>query len=309
MGLHHGGYVYNAGTATISSFGGVGVYITGGAGTIFNAGNILNAGGTHNAIDLLTGGHLTNAPTGTISSSADVGVYIKGAAGTVVNAGQISAGGTHTGVNLHNGGSVTNQVGGTISSTYGFGVYLTGGVGSVLNAGLITSPNGTQSAVHLHQGGYVSNAVTGTIDGTGHVGLYIGGSVGTFGGSAGTVINAGHIYGGATGPGVELGKGGLISNAATGVIFSADHSGIYVIGAAARVFNAGSITDGGTSGSGGVALEAGGGYVNNASTGTITGVQKDGVFISGGAGTVTNAGVITSGRLMRCCSRPVSRTG
>lgn len=88
-----GGLVTNAATGTISSLGDIGVYITGGVGTVLNAGTIVSAaGGGHRAVFLQAGGDVTNAQTGTINSNGVYGIQISGGAGTVSNAGTISGG-------------------------------------------------------------------------------------------------------------------------------------------------------------------------------------------------------------------------
>ena len=98
--------------------------------------------------------------------------------------------------------------------------------------------------------------------------------------------NAGIVSGGgpSTSFGIDLRAGGTITNSGQ---ISGSHYGVRIQGATGTVTNTGSIT----SGSDGVVLFAGG-SVSNAAGGLITGTLNAGVYVSGGAATVTNAGTI-----------------
>jgi hypothetical protein len=97
----------------------IGVYVTGGLGTVTNAGSIQSYG-THSAVSLHAGGSVSNS--GVIVGD---GVYITGGPGTVTNAGTIGGGGTAsvqfagTGANvltLQTGSTLTgNAIGSTAS--------------------------------------------------------------------------------------------------------------------------------------------------------------------------------------------------
>src|ERR1017187_808300 len=100
-----------------------GVYITGAAGSVSNAGSIAGANGR--GIDMQAGGAVSNAATGTITGTT-AGIDISGG-GTVTNRGSIAVAGSGTsgGIVLRDGGQVSNAGTGNISST-GFGIYITG---------------------------------------------------------------------------------------------------------------------------------------------------------------------------------------
>jgi hypothetical protein len=215
--LTAGGSVANEAGATISGYRGV--EISGGVGTVTNAGTIIGAGYFGYGVFFRPGspGSVTNEAGGTISAS--YGVFLLNG-GTVTNAGKISAG--RRGVAIYGGvGSVINEAGGTISannpvfgdgvncdtvtneagatiSAYGqrgaVGVSANPGPAAIENYGNIVS-NG--NGVGTFYGGVVNNAKGGTISGANDVGSYDGGVlflVGV-GGRAGVVTNAGAISG------------------------------------------------------------------------------------------------------------------
>jgi T5SS/PEP-CTERM-associated repeat protein len=107
-------------------------------------------------------------------------------------------------------------------------------------------------------------------------------------GSAGTVVNAGILTGGATGTGIYLADGGTVINQANAQIQSGD-DGVTTQGSAAVVTNAGIIN----AGIGGAAVDLfAGGTVANLAGGTLTGDW--GISIQGAANnSVVNDGVIT----------------
>jgi hypothetical protein len=282
-------------------------------------------------IKLTTGGTVTN-PFGKTITGYNYGVEIYGGTGAVTNKGTIAAtakysrgviledGGTVTnsglitgggeGVRLEAGGVVINQAGGTIDN-----VYILGGTGAVKNAGKITH------GVWLQTMSTVSNAAGATItgyDSSGYgVGLHAGGSVTNAGKIAGKYVgveadDGGVITNKATGtikghyagilmgfPGQPNGGGGSLTNAKGGAIDG--ESGVIAGGGVATVTNAGSIV-GATSVTitkkgitltlgDGVSLSAGGSVTNQAG-GSIKGARY-GVYVSGAAGAVTNAGTIS----------------
>jgi uncharacterized protein with beta-barrel porin domain len=222
-------------------------------------------------------------PTTTITAT---GTAILGGASkayTLVNTGTISGtGDSGTGVNLQDGGTITNQ--GTLATIYGgnVGVSIVG-PGTVTNAGTITAHNDT--AVQLNNGGLVTNEGTlATIHG-GDFGVYVRGGTGT-------VIN----YGTITGPGntgVQLASGGKVSNDGSRATIYGGFNGIFISGAAGTVTNSGTVISPtiGSAINGSVELTQGGIVKNQGSLATISGGHV-GVYIYGGAGTVTNSGTI-----------------
>ncbi len=284
---------------------------------ITNAGSITGPSG--DGVQLTAGGTVSNQKGGTITGN-NVGIYISGAAGTVTNSGSVT-GQNGFGVWLRAGGSVDNKAGATItgSGTY-FATVSLDGYGVVTNAGGIYATGNNLSGVALHQGGgKVINSGTVKVSGQdmSGVNLHYGGAVtntGTIYGSGsnlagvalaagGTVTNSGSIDAkGTITSGIDLDEGGTVTNLARGTISGESgvrESGLYEAGgAAATVTNAGSIT--GTTATtvnsteifgDGVGLWAGGTVTNDAG-GSITGARY-GVYITGGAGSVTNAGTIS----------------
>lgn len=89
---------------------------------------------------------------------------------------------------------------------------------------------------------------------------------------------------------IYLTAGGTVTNNSTGVITSANGTGIYISGATGQVINSGSITGQGGEGRSGVYLNNGG-SVSNLSGGTITHEGTAVTIYSGG--TLNNAGTLT----------------
>jgi hypothetical protein len=267
--LSAGGYLSNASTGTITAAAdttSAAMYVTGGLGTLINAGQMLAPG---NNVDFKAGGIVTNRSTGTISSSGGSGIYVAGTSGSVVNYGRILSA-LGTAVNFLSGGIVTNQSTGTISGGgTGVGIVATGGVGTVVNAGTISGGGkfaavfvnggaGTvinsgeliapQSvAVELKAGGSVTNQSAGTISGK-YPGVIMYGA-------PGTVVNFGKLVSSLSDT-VLLEVGGTVTNQSTGTIAS-NVGGVAIIGAGATVVDAGTIS-GGT----GDAVFLGSGFTN-----------------------------------------------
>jgi hypothetical protein len=244
--------VFDAGGVVTNQPGGVisgntdGVYMTGGAGAVVNAGTITSerfSSATY-GVDLRSGGIIINQAGGSISG--EFGVLVKGGAGTVVNAGTIGQA-LYSGVRLLSTGDVTNQYHGAISGGTQ-GIVIAGGEGSVANAGQIA---GGASGVVLGYGGSLTNASGATVTG-GRFGIYIGSD-------PGTVTNSGDIVatlvsGGAPPVAVELNAGGSVSNTASGTIVG--RVGVDLPGGGALT-NAGTII-----GTGGTAVSFGGSGAN-----------------------------------------------
>ena len=324
--LNAGGTVINNAGGTISGYGtsGAAIFISGGMAAITNNGSL--TGNQHEGVLIQAGGTVTNGATGVISAQ-DAGVFTKIQSGNVSNYGQISGTGPQgTGVYLENNGSVTNATGASITGAK-FGAFIEGGAGTLTNYGTIVG--GQYDGVIMGLGGTVTNAAGGSIRGvtggvygkyraavtvtnsgsiatTGTTGAAIdladGGTFtnnvgGTVSGAdhgvfivqaAGTVNNTGSISGSRY-HGVHLGAGGTAVNAA----------GATVIGGTAGVY-VGKAPNGSVSNAGVIMATASGAPEPiwrtaapsaNGAGGSISG-GGFGVFITGAAGAVTNAGTI-----------------
>jgi hypothetical protein len=264
------------------------VYGPSAAYTIINAGTVYDSATNSVGIKLSRGGTIINTGSTAMIGAASVGVKVLNAAAYISNAGTIRG---NQGVLLNAGGTITNNQGATI---YGTSNGIQAGVVTITNLGTISSgPTITSTAIELEGNGLVSNASTGTIIGGAGIAAF-GGDAGLLAGTAGnsTIFNSGLISG-TQGSGINLTDSGLVSNAVHGTIDGADY-GVSAISFAATVSNAGLIASETNSLFVGVTLNAGG-VVSNASTGSIYGVA-----ISGGAGTVYNAGYLgLSGRALK----------
>ena len=283
--LFSGGSVTNEGTGRITGDR-YGLYISSSAGTVTNQGQIEATATTptyftdsSNVVLALAesgvlfgaGGSVTNLPGGTISGLLN-GVMINGGLGTVSNAGILAGTGAvltyasyygeivgfrrTAGVYLSEGGTVTNAAGGAISGLV-YGVAAITGAGTVTNAGSIGNNDPAFGAgVALESGGSVTNTTSGAAVGT------ITGSLNgvTIGGTPGIVFNAGVIEGTGTGLlNATYGSSGQVESFLPG-------GGVY-------------LSDGGS--------------VTNASGAVISDLVY-GVLVTGGIGTVVNAGSIAS---------------
>jgi uncharacterized protein with beta-barrel porin domain len=302
VALRGGGTLTNSGNVSGTASYGFATVVTGGAGSVTNSGNI---SGASFGVVLTGGGSVTNQAGGAITSHRD-GVVIEGASGNITNAGTITDSSTAiTGVAaiLMNGGTITNEAGGVLTGAtgaYGKAAF------TLTNAGTITGK--VNPGVSMFAGGTMNNQAGGVITGA-STGVYArGGST--------SVTNAGTISG-TSWNGVGLFGGGSVANAAGGRI-SGGNYGVYITGGDGSVTNAGSIT-GVSTGVGlaatnasvdnsgsivstgkygfGVYLKGHGGSVTNEAGSYIASTAstgRTGVAITGGAGTVTNSGVILS---------------
>ncbi len=300
------------------------VAIGGGSGLVTNIGQI---NGGNLGVEESDGGSVVNAPSATIKGA--LGVHIFGGAGNVRNLGTINAGASGTAVALPAGfinvlaiypgstlvGTVTggNTIGGTATSVLQLGTNgaigtLTGFgtkylnftsiyevpsaswvIGATIPTGMTLTDDGT-----LDNLGVVHTTVTlgSGADLTNSGGAVISGA--TYGvydrAGPGTVVNNGQIT--ATSQfsyGVWLNRGGALTNQAQGVISARE--GAYIGGSTqATVVNAGQIL--GSIPGNGDGLRLRQGTVTNLS-GTISGAN--GIDITNGAGTITNAGTIAGG--------------
>ena len=256
-------------TAQIEAAGGIFIY--GGAGKVTNFGTIKNTASFDN-IALAAGGTVTNGTslsTAALITGPALGVYIDDGSGTVTNFGTIIG---SAGVSLDDGGQVTNgqsgSTAGLIVGTTGDTVAIAGTAGTIVNFGTIQETTGAVATVALSAGGTVANGAVGAtsalITGPG-IGIYVNNN-------PGTVTNFGRIAATSTtsGNGIFLDDGGTVTNFGTVQNADTSNSGVYFHG---------------------------GGVVTNGKTGTSVGLisgANNGVAFRGGAGTVTNAGSITS---------------
>jgi hypothetical protein len=223
-----GGSIVGLGAAGHGDASGAGVFITGDAGTVANAGQIR---GTGYGVALDAGGRVTN--TGSIVGGED-GVKIQGGIGTVANSGSIVAT-LDDGIALFAGGTVTNAAGGRIVSgpdVAGAGIFITNAPGAIDNSGII---QGTKFGALLASGS-VTNHAGGSISGS-TAGV-------AFNVAAGTVVNAGHISAsGSGGAGTDLEAGGSVRNAA-GASISGTQVGVFITGGSGTIANAGTLSGG-----------------------------------------------------------------
>jgi T5SS/PEP-CTERM-associated repeat protein len=224
-----------------------------------------------------TGASLSNQGTLTISGQLSVG-------GTMTNAGSVSGG-----ITLGNGASFANQSGASVSAN-GDALYSTGAAATIVNAGKMTG--GFGAGLRLNVGGSVTNQAGGLITSAFDTGLYSGFS----GASAGTVVNAGTILGGASEAsiaGLKLIGGGTLDNQTGGLIAGAYIAALLGQGIG-TVTNAGEILGGATGHALGLSLGSGG-SIANLTGGIISGGQYVALRVGGAAGTLVNAGQISGG--------------
>jgi hypothetical protein len=244
--LRAGGGIGNSGSI---AGGDIGVYITGGVGSVSNTGAIVSVNDANYGVLLEAGGAVANNGAGYISG----GIEIKGTAGFVGNSGTI-VDRIGDGVRLRLGGAVIDY--GTIASaadgielgaagsvgigTAGLvtasalGVYFNG-VGFVTNQGKIESSG--LYGIDLNQGGEVLNAATAYIRG------------GIEGNTAAVIVSNYGTVAGVGGDGVKMAAGGTVVNAGTisGAVY-----GIYLGGSGSNllVLERGYSVSGGILGSG-----------------------------------------------------------
>ena len=219
---------------------------------------------------------LAGSYTGVFNLVAPVTTPRRGIAAT----GYLQAGLMSAGVNTY---TIVNN-GGIHGTTYG--ISLAGG-GVVTNAALITNSVSTTTGegIVLGSGGKVTNDAGASI--IGYYGVVVKGQ-------AGTVNNQGLIQGGGK-YGVELTKGGLLTNGATTdttATLRGGTAGLWA-GVSSTVRNFGTIVSNGTSGVG--AYFKAGGLVNNGSASDTTAIVQGshiGVEVLAGSGTVISYGTV-----------------
>ena len=180
------------------------------------------------------------------------------------------------------GGMVVNNTSGHITGG-STGVYVKyRAAGTVTNSGSIAGTATSSTGVDLAAGGSLTNNMSGSI--TGNTTGVFSGSTAATGSAAATISNAGNILG-VSADGVDLSKGGSVTNLAGGTI-TGGSNGVYVnTGSSGTVTNSGSITATTSPTGAGVDLGGGGSVTNNG--GSISG-GGFGVFATGALATVTN---------------------
>ena len=309
--LFRGGYISNASGATLYG-GSVGIQDLDVAATIVNAGSI--AGATVFGVELDQGGRLTNRSTGTIVGGT-YGILANHAAATIVNAGYIK--GTSADAVLFATGQTNRLViapGASFSgivdggNTAGATAVSTLELASAASAGTLTGigaqfihfaqttidagAHWTLSGANTLASGYTmtnagvlieSGTLTndGSIDGSGTIVLTAGATIVGGGAIAGTetIIQA---YG------TAIAGAASVTNAVATTLLGG--SGGVSIGGLGTIDNSGTLTG---LYNVGATLNAGG-FVTNAASGTISGLNY-GVRITGDTGTVINAGSIGAG--------------
>ena len=303
-----GGSVTNAATGVISAgFNGINFSVND-AGTLFNAG-LISGGGQ--ALLLQGGGYVSNSSTGTLTGGHGILVDNPRAA-TIVNAGLIAGGysdAVQFAANETNrlivdpGASFSGTVdgGNGVASSYASTLELASGASAGKLTGLgtqfidftqttidtgahwtLTAANTLSAGYTLTNAGVLVDSGTLTNDG------YLAGSgtillVGT-----GTIVGTGGIAPTETivqAYGTSIAGAGSVTNAVSTTLLGGS-GGVY-IGGLGTIDNSGTLTGLYNVG----ATLAAGGYVSNAATGTISGLNY-GLRISGGTGSLVNAGKI-----------------
>ena len=258
-----------------------------------------------NTVTLTGGYYLYNSPLGLINVSGTA-VLGTGTPNAVTNAGTIEGTGTAgIGIDLTSGGSVVNGPSGAtpaLISGGAFGITITGAAGTVANYGTVSStPAGTTGAgVDLESGGIVVNgafnSTAALISSTRNAVLVNGG--------VGTVENYGTIRSTGTNSTIYLGRGGLITNGASGsnaatIVGNRTAIGISsptsTAGGVGTVVNFGTIQSNSTSTAGVGVYFGQGGMLTNEVGAVITSAQRGDITAKVGAGTVVNYGLIKTG--------------
>ena len=240
----------------------MGVYVLTGPGTVTNRGTISEGSGTGFGVELAAGGTVTNA--GTISGNTAIYFGGSGSNLLVMEPSAVLQGKVVGGVNASNALELAS---GSSAGT------LTGLGTSYRNFEAVTVDSGAAWSL---AGNAIPAGLTLTNDGI----LTMNGAL-----VDGALINAGRI----SGP-VTVGAGGIVTNAANGMITTGAAAEIYGSGGQGAVVNDGNIAG---TGNYGVYLEAGG-RITNAASALISSTNYA-IRINQGAGNVVNDGAIAGG--------------
>ncbi|HLB96465.1 MAG TPA: hypothetical protein VJK90_02320, partial [Acetobacteraceae bacterium] len=245
-----GGAVTNQAGGTIG--GGVGVTISGAAGTVGNAGVIIGALGTAVALaggfsnravlypgasfgGIVSGGNTIGAPVAStleLAGGSGVGT-LTGLAANYIDFAQVTV---DSGASWILNGANTVAGGMTLSDA-----------GTLTEAGALSNAGVIDGSVTLAGGGSLINQSDGVLDGSGFAAVW-----GVTGGAA-TVVNDGRIDPATYG--IYLPGGGTITNV-SGAVIAGNALGVKIGGGAGTVVNAGSIAGGAA------AMVFGSGYAN-----------------------------------------------
>jgi hypothetical protein len=231
---------------------------------------------------------LTVSSTGKVNSTGSGMDSIDGTtptAWTIANDGTVTSTGGSS-ISLAGGGTVHNRPNSSSSASISgsiVGIAVSGAC-TITNSGRVSGNEGIQ----LSTGGSVSNTSTGSITASGTVGGGFAIEAGIYiAHASGAVTNDGAISGSAYG--VAMSGGGSVTNTAS---INGGEDGVVISGDLGTVLNGGQII---ASVDDGIGMFAGG-NVTNAAGALIsgTGTLSAGVFITGGVGSVSNSGRITT---------------
>ena len=284
VSLNAPGSIGNSGIINAANYG---ILANGGAASVDNSGAI-SAG--FDGVSLNQGGQASNS--GTIHGG-HIGLYTGYGLASVSNSGEISASNGDA-VSLYTGGNLTNTATGRLLGGYN-GAFAGGNGAQILNAGLIAAPDAGvyfTGASSLTNSGTIAGGTDGFID-LGHGGVVenrgklTGAVIGARFVANGSLTNSGVISGGTTG--VDLGRAGTLTNAASGVT-TGGNIGLRA-GPGSVIDNAGRIA-------GATGLLANG-AVTITDSGAITAAQGgNAISFNGGASTLTLAtGAVITGAI------------
>ena len=238
-------------------------------GTLTNSGTIQGADGIYS---LVSTGTIDNQAGGWIQGGKAIWID-GGTAGTITNAGTVYGG---RGLSVSAGAgvaTVTNS--GSFLGLGDFAVFASGTLGTLTNSGTFSGTGGIASLSGVDS---LTNQAGGKIEGTSTEGVYVSGTAGTITNAAGATIT-----GATRGVTVDLNTSvASITNA--GTITGATDFALFGFGTLGTLTNSGTF-----SGTGGIAALQGFTSVANQAGGTIEGTAAEAVYVSGSAGTLTNA--------------------
>ncbi len=283
--LAAGGLVTNYGLITgarapIGAGHGAAVTTTETASTIRNFGTIASSATNASVgINLIHGGLIVNGAPGATGARITGSVY-----GIYAGGHLLSGGGTYS----YPSGALTTVANyGTITGGTGFGVAIVAG-GTIANSGTIASTGG--NAVYFRQGGGLTNRAGGLITAN-RTGIFFGNTAGTAD-NFGTIVSTAALSA-ASGAGIYLGAGGVITNeagaAVTAVRAAVSLAFFGTTSAAATVTNSGTLL-----GNTGISIGAGdtgdntivnfGTIIGTSGTAVSLGSGDDRVVIEAGSG-------------------------